>query len=74
LSSINTGATSAANTDLLAQVQAAAQTVSAVTTAPYQIEIPINFAIPASRYILVTQSVAQTTNANWQALVIGGDY
>jgi hypothetical protein len=74
LSTINTGATTSANTDLIAQVQAAAQTVSAVTTAPYAIEIPFNYAIPASRYILVTQSVAQTTNANWQALVIGGNY
>lgn len=74
LSSINTGATSSANTDLITQVQAAAQTVSAVTTSPYLIEIPLNFAIPASRYILVTQSVAQATNANWQAMVFGGNY
>lgn len=74
LSTNNTGATSAANTELLAIVQAAAQTVSTVTTAPYVIEIPFNYAIPASRYLLVTQSVAQTTNSNWQALVIGGNY
>jgi hypothetical protein len=74
LSTVNTGATSTANVKLIAQVQAAAQTVSAVTTAPYVVEIPLNFAIPASRYLLVTQSVAQTTNANWQALVIGGNY
>lgn len=74
LSSINAGATSSANTDLITQVQAAAQTVSAVTTSPYLIEIPLNFAIPASRYILVTQSVAQATNSNWQAMVFGGNY
>ena len=74
LSTINTGATSAANTDLIAQVQAAAQTVSAVTTAPYVIEVPFNFAIPANRYLLVAQSVAQNTNATWQATVIGGNY
>lgn len=74
LSTINTGATTSANTDLIAIVQAAAQTVSAVTTAPYSIEIPLNFAIPASRYILISQSVAQNTNSNWQGVVIGGDY
>lgn len=73
-STINTGATTTANTDLLGIVQAAAQTVSAVTTAPYQIEIPFNFAIPANRYLLVAQSVAQSTNANWQGLAIGGNY
>jgi hypothetical protein len=74
LSTINTGATTSANTDLIAQVQAAAQNVSNVTTVPYVIEIPFNYAIPANRYILVTQSVAQTTNANWHAVVIGGNY
>ena len=74
LSTINTGATSSANTDLIAQVQAATQTVSVVTTAPYVIEFPFNYAIPANRYLLVTQSVAQNTNANWQAMVIGGNY
>ena len=73
-STVNTGATSATNTDLLAIVQATNQTVSAVTTAPYQIEIPFNFAIPAGRYLLVAQSVAQNTNSNWQGLAIGGDY
>jgi hypothetical protein len=72
-STVNTGATTAADTDLLAIVQAAAQSVS-VTTAPYVIEIPFNFAIPANRYLLVAQSVAQTTNANWQGLAIGGYY
>lgn len=74
LSTINTGATSAANTDLIAQVQAAAQTVSAVTTAPYPIEIPLNFAIPTGRYLLVSQSVAQTANANWHTVAFGGNY
>jgi hypothetical protein len=73
-STVNTGATTAANTDLLAMIQTSVQTVSQVTTAPYPIEIPFNFAIPANRYILVAQSVAQNTNANWQALVIGGNY
>jgi hypothetical protein len=73
-STVNTGATTTANTDLLAIVQAPAQTVSAVTTAPYQIEIPFSFAIPANRFLLVAQSVAQNTNSNWQGLAIGGDY
>jgi len=73
-STVNTGATTTANTDLLAIVQAAAQTVSAVTTAPYQIEIPFNFAIPANRFLLVAQSVAQSANSNWQGLAIGGNY
>jgi hypothetical protein len=74
VSTINTGATSAANTDLIVNVQAASQAIPNTSTAPYVIEIPLNYAIPAARYILVTQSVAQTTNSNWQAMVIGGNY
>jgi hypothetical protein len=74
LSTINTGATSTTNTDLIANVQAAAQTITTTTTAPYQIEIPFNFAIPANRYILISQSVAQNANSNWQGLAIGGNY
>lgn len=74
LSSINTGVATSANTELIAQAQAAAQAITVVTSSPYPIDIPLNFAIPASRYILVSQSVAQTTNSNWQAVVIGGNY
>jgi hypothetical protein len=76
ISSVNTvgAALNTVNTTYFTGVQAAAQTLSAVTTAPYVIEIPLNFAIPASRYILVSQSVAQTANSGWMASVIGGDY
>jgi len=62
------------NTTYLTGVQAAAQTLTATTTAPYVIEVPLNFAIPASRYILVSQSAAQPNTGAWQATVIGGDY
>jgi hypothetical protein len=76
ISTVNTPGASlnVVNTTYLAGVQAAAQTLTAVTTAPYVIEVPLNFAIPASRYVLVSQSAAQTTNSAWQATVIGGDY
>lgn len=76
ISTVNTpgAALNVVNTTYLAGVQAAAQTLTAVTTAPYVIEVPLNFAIPASRYVLVSQSVAQPGTAAWQATVIGGDY
>lgn len=76
ISTVNTpgNALNIVNTTYLAGVQAAAQTLTAVTTAPYVIEVPLNFAIPASRYILVSQSAAQSANTAWQATVIGGDY
>lgn len=75
LSTVNTAAAlNVINTTYLTGVQAAAQTLTAVTTAPYVIEVPLNFAIPASRYILVSQSAAQSANSAWQATVIGGNY
>jgi hypothetical protein len=74
ISSISTGVTTTANTALISQVQAATQTISAVTTAPYLIEVPLNIAIPTGRFILVSQSVAQNANAAWEATVFGGDY
>jgi hypothetical protein len=75
LSTVNTpAALNVVNTTYLTGVQAAAQTLTTVTTAPYVIEVPLNFAIPASRYILVSQSAAQTANSAWQATVIGGNY
>lgn len=73
ISTINTGATSAANTWLLAEAQAAAQTIT-TTTSPYVIEVPINMGVQASRYILVAQSIAQNANANWNAIAICGEY
>jgi len=75
ISTVNTAgnALNIVNTTYHIGVQAAAQTFT-VATAPYVIEIPLNFAIPASRYILVSQSVAQTANSGWMASVIGGDY
>lgn len=71
---VNTGATTAANTDLIKVIQVPAQAITAVTTAPVQFEIPFNYGITPNRFLLVAQSVAQNANASWQALVIGGDY
>ncbi len=74
LSSVNTGTPTAANAALLAEISvpiiSAANSINAVN----YYEIPLNLAIPASHYILVSQHIAQTTNQSWQAIVFGGDY
>jgi hypothetical protein len=68
------GATTAANTQLLAEVSVPIISSSNSTNATNYYEIPLNIAIPTSRWILVSQHIAQTTNQQWQATVFGGDY
>jgi hypothetical protein len=68
------GATTAANTMLLAEVSVPLISTANSTNATTYFEIPLNIAIPTGRWILVCQHVAQTTNQSWQAVAIGGDY
>lgn len=74
LSSVNTGTPTAANTNLLAEISVPIISSANSTSAVTYYEIPLNIAIPANQYILVSQHIAQTTNQSWQAMVIGGDY
>ena len=73
-STVNTGTTTNANTFLLAEISVPAIASShSLNAVPYY-DVPLNLAMPANTYILVTQHSAQTTNQNWQAVAIGGDY
>ena len=74
ISTVNTGTPTTSQIALIADVQAPAQTIGAVSTSAYPIDVPLNVAIPANNYILVTQTVAQTANSAWVATVFGGDY
>ena len=68
------GATTAADTQLLAEISVPAVAASHSTNAVNYYEVSLGIAIPAGRYIHVSQHVAQTTNQNWQATVFGGNY
>lgn len=68
------GATTSANTQLLAEISVPLISSAHSTNATNYYEVPLNIAIPASRWIYVAQHVAQTTNQQWQATVFGGDY
>lgn len=74
LSTLNTGTTNTSNTNMLAEISVPAVSSAHSTNASNYFEVPLNIAIPANRYILVSQHVAQTTNQQWQAMVFGGDY
>jgi hypothetical protein len=73
LSTQSSGSTSAGNTWLIQEVVAATQTPSATLSAS-PIDIPLNFAIPSTYYVLVSASVAPTANTTWNANVFAGDY
>ena len=73
-STVNTGTPTTTQIALIADVQAPAQTVGNTATSAYPIEVPLNFAMPASTYLLVGQTVAQSTNTAWVTTVYGGDY
>jgi len=73
LSTQSSGSTTASNTWLIQEVVAATQTPSNTLSAS-PIDIPLNFAIPSTYYVLVTASVAPTANTTWNANVFGGDY
>lgn len=74
LSSVDTGTPTTSNTYLLAEISVPQVSTSNSTQAVNYYEIPLNIAIPANHYILVSQHVAQTTNQSWQAMVFGGNY
>jgi hypothetical protein len=76
ISTVGTGSTTAADTYLIGEVSVPGLTTAAAnsTAAVNYYELPLNFAIPSSDFIYVGQHVAQTTNQNWLAVVIGSDY
>lgn len=68
------GATTNANTFLLAEISVPAISASNATAAANFYEVPLNIAIPTGKYIHVSQHTAQTTNQSWNAKVFGGDF
>ena len=74
ISSQTSGATTNANTFLVAEVSAAAQAADHSTNATFPLIIPINRRLPASYTILVSTHVAAAASTSWQAIVFAGDY
>jgi hypothetical protein len=74
LSSVPSGATTSANTFLVAEVTLPAIAADNATTAVFPFDVPLNLRVPAGWTILVTTHAAPAANSAWRALVIGGDY
>jgi hypothetical protein len=68
------GATTNANTYLLAEISVPIISASNSTNAANYYEIPFNIPVPVNMYIHVSQHIAQTTNQRWNATAFGGNY
>jgi hypothetical protein len=73
-STVNTGTPTTSQAFLLGELSVGALASANATNATNFYELPLNFAMPANTYLLVSQHAAQTTNQNWEAFVIGSDY
>lgn len=73
-STVGTGTLVATDAALLGEISVGALASANATNATNFYELPLNFAIPANTFILVSQHAAQTTNQNWTAFVIASDY
>jgi hypothetical protein len=73
-SSVTSGATTSANTYLIAEYTLPAIAADNASTAVIFFDIPLNFAIPASWTILATNHAAPAANTAWRIIGIGGDY
>lgn len=74
LSSQTSGATTNANTSLLAEITAAAQTADHSTTAISFFEIALNKKIQANYTLLASAHVVNAANTAWVAVAFGGDF
>jgi len=74
ISSVTSGATTSANTHLIAEITLPAIAADNASTAVVWFDIPINQPIPASYTILVTNHAAPAANSNWRFAVFGGDF
>ena len=73
ISSVTSGATTNANTFMIAEITLPSLTADSSTAGASYIDIPLGFPIPASYTILVTTHAAPAANSAWRAVVIAGD-
>lgn len=74
LSSITSGATTAANTWLIDEFAVAGQTAAQPTISSYFFERPVNRALPPGYTILVSQHAVAAANTGWQVVPFAGDF
>ena len=74
ISSVTSGATTSANTYLVAEVTLPSVTADSSSAAVQPIDVPLGISVPASYTVLVQCYAAPAANTAWRATVFGGDY
>ena len=74
LSEATVGATTSADTHLIAEISAAAQTADSATVGVYPIELQLNKAIKGGNTVLVSIHTTPAANTGWAATCFGGNY
>ena len=74
ISTVTSGATTAADTFMFAEVALSAQTADQTATATSSIEVPCGFYIPTGYFIHMSMHAAAAANTQWTAIVFGGNY
>ena len=73
-SSVTSGATTNADTFLIAEIALPSAAADNAGTAVNSIDIPVGFRLPAGWALLATTHAAPAANTAWLASAIGGDY
>lgn len=74
ISSVTSGATTSANTFLVAEVSLPVIQADSSTVGAAFFDVVLGIALPAGYTILVTNHAAPAANTAWRAIVFGGDY
>lgn len=74
LSSVSSGATTSANTRLLAEVNLPSVSADNAATAVFPFAFPMDLVLAPGETILATTHAAPAANTAWRVNVFGGDY
>jgi hypothetical protein len=74
VSTVSSGATTSANTTLVAEVACPAQTADVATSAVTPVEIPLGLALKSGQYLLASMHHAAAASTAWHLLGVAGDY
>lgn len=74
ISNVSSGSTANTNTYLFQEVVLPSVAAANGTSATVAVEVPLNFALPPGKTILVSTHSSPASSTSWVAQVIGGDY
>lgn len=74
ISTVTSGATTAANTWLFSELTLVAQSVAQTSAAAASLDVPCGFYIPNGYFIHMSMQAAAAVSTQWTAIVFGGNY